>query len=204
MDLDYMESFADWYNNNGGDDLSLSAIEETWSPESVPNKRTNKVELFLGRLQPVHLGHVKIIKKMKNPIVVLVKGAKSSQDKNRNPLSAEEQRKLLKKAVPRVKVVVAKAGYLPEIIADLREAGYEVETVYAGSDRISSYKRQVDSANKKLLDKQKFDVTFRETERFASATEVRNAIRSDDKDEFQKLMPKELWSEFDHLKELMK
>jgi len=197
--MEYLETFSLWYEHNV--DAPLDKIEEEFDPMSVPKKRTKKAELFLGRMQPVHLGHIKIIKKMKNPIVVLVKGAKSSQDKTRNPLNAEDQIRLLRKVIPNLKIIVVKVGYLPDIFSDLRESGnYEITTVYSGADRINAYKKQIDSINKKLPKDRKFDVKFKETERFTSATKVRELIRSGNEEEFKKLMPKELHNEFKFLR----
>jgi len=199
----YFETFHEWYETH--EDEPLSAVEEAFSPEAIPDKRHKPVELFLGRMQPIHLGHIKIIKKMKNPIVVLVKGARSSLDKNRNPLDADTQTKLLRKAIPGVKVIVAPNGYLPAIFVDLRESGgYEVEKVYAGADRISGYKKQVDSINKKIENEAaRFEVEFVKTDRFTSATKVREVIRAGDFDAYKKLMPKKLYDEFDNLRKLI-
>jgi len=198
--MSWLQTFSEWYEEIGHKLSDLEKIEEQFDPMSIPEKRPHTAELFLGRMQPIHLGHIKIIKKMKNPIVVLVKGKKSSADKDRNPLSAEEQIRLLKKVFPKIRIIVAPTGYLPDIFSDLREnSGTEVVKVYSGADRISGYKRQIDSINKKLPSRRQFDVQFEETPRFTSATKVREAIRSDNEEEFRKLMPKELWDEFEHL-----
>jgi len=203
--IDYLESFKDWYDRVDGEALEIATIEEQWDINAVPNKRNKPIEVFLGRMQPIHLGHIKIIKKMKNPIVILVKGAKSSLDKNRNPLSAEVQTLLLRKAVPGIKVIIARNGYLPEIFTDLRETGhYEVNKLYAGADRIKGYKGQIDSVNKKLDDQKQFEIEYVETERFTSATKVREIIRNGDFEGFKKLMPKQLHSEFEMLRGLIK
>lgn len=50
----------------------------------------------------------------------------------------------------------------------------------------------------------RYNVKFIETDRVTSATEVRNAIRSDDKQKFKELVPKELWGEYEKMRELMK
>jgi hypothetical protein len=140
---------------------------------------------------------------MKNPVVVLVKGAKSSEDKTKNPFSVDYQIKLIKKIEPHAEIMVASTGYLPAIMEQLREKGMEPDAVYAGADRISGYKKQIDDANSKLPDEYKYHVEFKETERVTSATTVRNAIRSNNIDEFKRNMPKELWGEFDTMKKLL-
>jgi len=199
--IDYFESFADWYCRTDAGKLDLDKIEEVFSFDSVPEKRSKGVELFLGRMQPVHLGHLKIIKKMKNPIVALVKGHTTGKDKKRNPLDVHYQTYLLRKMVPGLRIITVNNGYLPEIVSSLREStGNEVEKVYAGEDRLSDYKRQIDSANKKLDISRQFDIDFVKTERFTSATKVREAIRSGNEEEFKKLTPKTIWDEWGEMK----
>jgi len=198
------ESFKDWVSTVDAE-THLDEIEQRYCFEATPNVRKNKVEVFIGRMQPIHLGHIKIIKKMKNPVVVLVKGAKSSLDKNRNPLSAEVQSRLLKKSIPNVKIIIAKNGYLPEIFSTLREDLHlEATKLYAGEDRLDSYKKQIERANEKLDAPQKYNLEYVKTDRFTSATKVREVIRSGDEKEFKKLMPKELWDEFDFLQQELK
>lgn len=163
-----------------------------------------KIELFLGRFQPFHTGHKRIIDSMTNPVVVLVKGKQSSEDKTRNPLSTEYQEHLIKKANPGVEVSVSPNGFLPGILGYFRKQGREVVKIYAGADRIASYRAAIDQANKKMPDEAHFVVSFQETERFTSATTVREAIRSGDIETFKKLVPRAIWDEWDTLRNLLK
>lgn len=162
------------------------------------------IELFLGRMQPIHIGHKKIIDSMTNPVVVIVKGGKTSEDKARNPLSAEYQEKLLKKVSPGVEVSVSPNGFLPGILGYFRKQGKEVVKINAGADRIEGYKTAINAANAKMPEDQRYHVTFQETERVTSATAVRTAIRSGDQETFKKLCPKEIWDEFDTLQKALK
>lgn len=141
---------------------------------------------------------------MTNPVVVIVKGGKTSEDKARNPLSAEYQEKLLKKVSPGVDVSISPNGFLPGILGYFRKQGKEVTKIYAGADRISGYKTAIDTANAKMPEDQRYHVTFQETERVTSATAVRTAIRSGDETAFKKLCPKEIWDEFDNLQKALK
>lgn len=160
-----------------------------------------KVELFLGRLQPPHNGHKKIIDGMKNPIVVIVKGKKSGADTERNPLDEEYQKNLMKMIFPNLEVSISPNGFLPGILGYFRKQGKEVSKVYAGADRIAAYQDAIDKANAKMPEDQRYHVTFKETERVTSATAVRNAIKSGDRAEFEKLVPKAIWGEWETLKE---
>ena len=178
--------------------------EAAFNASSFLPTQTKEVELFLGRMQPVHLGHEAIIKKMKNPVVALVKGKASSEDKERNPLSAKDQTKFLKKLFPSITIIEVPSGFVPDIINVLRKEGKEVTTVYAGSDRINQYKGMISGYNKKLGDDQQMIATVKETPRVTSATTVRNAVRDGDEETFKKNMPKKLHSEYEYLKTLVK
>lgn len=166
------------------------------------NPHAKEVSLFLGRMQPIHKGHQAIIASMKNPIVLLVKGASSSADKAKNPFDAKYQEKLIKKLNGNVDVRIVSTGYIPDVAAQLRKEGKELVAVYAGADRLSSYKNQFDRL--KLDPSHAFHVKFHETPRITSATTVRNAIKSNDLDTFKKNMPSELWSEWETMKNKLK
>ncbi len=171
--------------------------------KEYPKPGSKKVQLFMGRMQPIHLGHKKIIDSMDNPVIIIVKGEKSSEDRTKNPLSAEYQIHLVKKVAPQAEVMTVSNGYLPKIIAQLREKGMEPDTIFAGADRINGYKKQIDDANARMPPGYRYNVKFKETERVTSATTVRNAIRANDEAGFRKNMPKELWGEFETMKKLL-
>ncbi len=174
--------------------------------KSFPIKGKQEAELFLGRLQPPHLGHKKNIDRMKNPIIGIVRGEKSSQDKERNPIPLDYQMELIKKIAPNAIIKVFADGFLPFIISAMRSDGLEIVKVYAGTDRIKSYEQTVESFNKKIPEDRQMDIEFIEIERSGadiSATKVRTALRSNDKETYMNSVPKELWNEFDKLKAIL-
>lgn len=167
----------------------------------------NTCELFLGRMQPIHNGHAGIIASMKNPVVAIVKGAKSSQDKTKNPLNLKYQQKLLKKVAPNAKVIEVPSGYLPDICKYIEEhLKMKVSVVHAGTDRLGKYKAQVMGANKKLPSEEQLHVSFKEAERAegaTSATVVREAIRSGDEKAYRAHVPRTIWDEFNTLQKML-
>lgn len=178
--------------------------EEYWTEFPDKKSGSEEVQIFLGRLQPIHNGHDAIINMMENPVVVLVKGNKSSKDKDKNPLSESYQTELIHKLNPNVKVVVAPTGYIPDIISTLRKRSMEVNEVLSGSDRIKSYQRQLNNANKKLASNKQFKIRFIETPRITSATEIRESIKSGDIETFKKLVPNKIHSEWNNLRTIIK
>ena len=155
-----------------------------------------------GRLQPPHNGHKKIIDGMKNPVVVIVKGKKSGEDLARNPLDEEYQVKLMKMIFPDIPISISPNGFLPGILGYLRKQGMETTKIYAGADRIASYKEAINKANETMPEQYpRYNVVFQETERVTSATAVRNAIKSGDIQTFRKLVPQAIWGEWDTLRQ---
>lgn len=179
-----------------------------FSLDNMLPRQTTKVDLFVGRLQPIHNLHAKIIHSMRQGgIVAIVKGAKTTLDAARNPLDFETQKRLVHKVAPNSEVMKVSNGYLPEIVNSIRAEGKEVTAVYAGTDRIKGYKAQIERANKGLSKDKQIKVTFKETEReedTPSATAVREAIRKNDRKGFEKNVPQAIWGEFDILHKLMK
>lgn len=177
------------------------ALYEKMNPDNYVDRVSGKTaSLFLGRMQPIHNGHDAIIKMMKNPIVVLVKGAKSSADKERNPFDAKYQTKLIKMLNPGITVSEQGSGYLPDIIDYFRRKGVEINEVLAGDDRIGGYERQIGSFNKQVPGEKQVKVKFTKTPRVTSASKVRALIRADDFEGFKKEVPQKLWKEYDTMK----
>jgi len=163
------------------------------------NDNAKEVSIFLGRMQPIHIGHEAIIKTMKNPIILLVKGEASSKDKKRNPFDAKYQTKLIKKIDKKAEIMEVKTGYIPVIANDLRKKGMELVAVHAGSDRLGDYKKQF--SRLKLDSDHEFKINWNLTPRVASATDVRNALWDNNESAFRNLMPRALWKEFETMKQ---
>ena len=154
------------------------------------------ISVAIGRFQPFHAGHYKMIEIMsQKPMILIVKGKGTSDDKNKNPLSAEDQERLIRKAVPNAEIRIVQNANLHAILFHLEKNGeYKVKEILAGDDRIESYKRLVAKTERVGV-----DVVL--TPRVTSATKVREAIRSGDEATFKKLMPIQLHSEWDFLRE---
>lgn len=111
---------------------------------------------MVARANPPTIGHFKVIDAMKTfirsnpdlklsvPVVVIVDGKKSGQDKSQNPLSAEERVKFIQASgrANGVPILVAPSGFAA--FKAVREAGYEPVAVAAGSDRAQGYLELLD------------------------------------------------------------
>jgi hypothetical protein len=115
------------------------------------NVQTKKCALWVGRAQPWHKGHDQMIKigleKAECVFVVLVKGAESSQDETKNPLSTETQKEIIKSLYPSDKVIVCEnqplKASLPFIMTELFKQNLEATIWLVGEDRKDSYKSEI-------------------------------------------------------------
>lgn len=135
----------------------LNMDEYLYEEDTGPGFQSKKVAVAVGRFNPPTRGHYKVINAMKafirdnphlgleaSPVVVIVAGSKSDQDKKRNPLSGEE-RKIFMEASGNangVKFLIAPNAFAA--FAKVREAGMEPIAVAAGEDRAPEYSRILD------------------------------------------------------------
>lgn len=169
----------------------------------VDSAKLDSVGLFVGRFQPVTNGHLSIIERMskenKSNIIFLVKGKKSSLDKESNPFDLDTQIKMLNLVMPKnVKVQVINTGFF---INEINEMNSDSFVLYAGSDRIPAYTKYTKylEGNKTLEIKE-----IQRTDEDVSATQVRKSLKDDNKFKFMALTPKKLHTMYDELKEIIK
>jgi len=173
------------------DDIQLTAKQIL-----MRKLKGNNNALIVGRFQPLTKGHVKMIKtaysECDDVYVNIVKGKKSETEKN--PFDLNLQEKMLKAVFPDINILSGTTG---NIITMLNKINDNINWIYCGSDRVSSYESQL---------KRMPDVKIREIKRTdddISATKVRNALKEGDEKEFKKLTPKEIHNMFDELREIL-
>jgi cytidyltransferase-like protein len=150
--------------------------------------------IFTGRFQPLHNGHFSIIKAMAQEntlnFVFVVAGAKSSSDKDKNPLSGPERVKLIDSIAPsNVGVLEAKSAYIPDLIKEIesRVMGTKCFQIYAGDDRADSYTRFILKIKEMGYDA---IVNTKDYNRAGvSASKVRELMREGNFKEAQKFLP---------------
>lgn len=123
--------------------------------EATVGFQSKKAVVMIGRMNPPTLGHYKVIDSMKafirknpeyslKPIVVIINGAKTSEDTSKNPLNPEDRIKFMQAS--------GKANGVTFIVAEnafagfeaVRKLGYEPMAIAAGSDRAQKYKQMLD------------------------------------------------------------
>lgn len=125
----------------------------------------NNGSLVIGKFRILTVGHVKMIEKALSEsddvVIGLVTGSKTEG-------SAELRLQALKETYPRLKIIELKTG---NINTALKKADININHIYAGSDRIEDYMKQLSFAN---------GIDVREIERTGSdisATKVAEKIR---------------------------
>lgn len=139
-------------------------MDEILFEESV-GEQSKRVVVAIGRFQPPTRGHYKVMDAMKafvrdnkklnleaTPVVVIVAGEKSSADKTKNPLTAEERKSFMESSgrANGVKFLIASSGFAA--FEEVRKAGFEPIAVAAGTDRADGYLKLLDKYFKKKDD----------------------------------------------------
>lgn len=107
------------------------------------------IGLYIGRFQPLHNGHYEIIKKMnlENDMsyCIIIRGAKSSLNKELNPFCLEDQIKMFSKVLKDFKntgLTVFENAFMPKIMGFLTRKE-DIVKLYIGTDRFNSYKQYI-------------------------------------------------------------
>lgn len=131
-------------------------MEEIFEAGTVGEQKV-RAAVMVGRMNPPTAGHYKVIDTMKSfirknpklqlsatPIVVVVQGEKTSKDKSKNPLTADERIKFMSASGKTAGVIFIVAPSAFAAFEEVRKAGYEPVAIAAGSDRIDRYMELLD------------------------------------------------------------
>jgi len=168
----------------------------------INESKAKTVGIFSGRFQPCTKAHAEIIEKIgkenDSGIIFLVKGKKTSEDKEKNPFDTETQKKMLELVTPKnVKIEIISTGFF---VDELNKSHDTKFVAYAGSDRVKAYK----SFNKYIENDNTLEIKeIKRTDEDISATKVREALKNNNKDEFKKLTPVKIHGMFKELKEIL-
>jgi cytidyltransferase-like protein len=142
------------------------------------------VGLFVGRFQPLTLAHTNIIETISKEndkcIIFLVKAKKKNIELS--PFDEELQRRMLDEIIDEnTEVVTLPSAFFVDYISTLPYSNYNI---YAGSDRVESYKQ----FNKYMNEGKSLDVSeLSRVDEDISATKVRTALLENDNDTFNNL-----------------
>ena len=165
-----------------------------------------KVNIFPGRFQPFHLGHLKACEDAykENKLPVYIMYIHNEKFDSKKPFDDELTKKELERLVDKYDYIEGINWLrrpMPMTICRVCiENGYQPVLWIAGEDRIDGYKSLM--KGKSIQDELGIpEPEFFISKRYGSATTVREAIKSDNEEEFKKLMPKEAHSLYSEFKE---
>lgn len=194
------ETYSDFINNLGLYNLNEGLII------TKRLKNYKPVNIFIGRFQPLHLGHAESIRKAYNKNkckVVIVKVLSKSMKNERfsEKLSIEILKSFLndpnyKKYVE--DFIIVESAAIDKIVKELRYKGYELKGLIAGEDRMAPYKLQVDIYKDDL---DLLDVEFILSERLTSASYVAKLIQFNDYEKFLELTPDSIHKFYDEMRD---
>lgn len=163
------------------------------------NRKMGNISLFIGRFNPVHIGHLNTIKflseETKKSHGTAYIGLTNTSDNDSNPLNFKQKVKYMKLATERfnnVKVCETPVFTIYEFIRDMcfecQKSGGGTVTFYAGSDRVPSYKNLCANLLKKYQGRGELeDVELKVVEAMErgsfesySATKMRQHVKDDD------------------------
>lgn len=166
------------------------------------------VNILIGRFQPFTLGHLKcceaIYKDRKLKTVLLVIDTKKTD--KRHPFLTDmlwsSFQKLKSKYV--ADVIRVKDADIVKNAPLVREHGFEPVTWTCGTDRLEAYRKFVKNYGEQAELVPNFEVfEIPRTDSDISATDVRNAIKNGDQNEFERMTPKEFHPLYYKLKKAM-
>lgn len=150
--------------------------------------------LVLGRFAGFHKGHIELIKlaaKENDGVIICVIDGNKSKSFDKNCISVKSRIRIINKILEFTdnseyadKIIVYNSGYIPDIIAHLNDIGYDISSVYCGSDRYESYKEQITRANVNVM-----LACVDRDDSSASGTNLRLAIKADSYIRFASYMP---------------
>ncbi len=206
------EGFFPTFNEYVGeaDEFKPMTIEGfTKEKRSIPKPK--KVNLLIGDFQPVHLGHIKSIEKLKSKNglpTVMVSIVRGGSNPNR-PFSEDSIRKMLNNVEQEYgdmieKAILIKGGGIEDIIAALKPLYIPI---LWGTDKklLDKYAVQLNYLKKKdvSLDLNK-DFKLVEIPRYKSGSEIRDLIKDENYAEFKRLVPNSIVPDFFNLKNEIK
>jgi hypothetical protein len=154
------------------------------------------IVLGIGRCNPPTKGHEKVIntilrfsKKDMKPEFHIVDGEQTSKNKDKNPLTGEYRKEILKLCFPEVKFEIVSSAY--ESMAILEVQNKFPKVLVTGSDRVANYEKLLKYAN---FDKTEIIGLDREKGSLAnvSATAAKLAVIQNNFEDFKNMMPSQL------------
>ena len=167
--------------------------------------------IYVGRFQGLTLGHLAVIKNIaashNNGYIIIMKGAKTSLDKKRNPFPLGVQQEMFSKvAGSKFKIMSLSGSFVDAFLKSVEEGKIKGNNfvLYSGPDRLEPYNKL-----KRYFKEKGLKLTVVNTEQMVqriegvSGTKFREALVNNDYNSFKKIAPQPIWSMFKKLQEYL-
>lgn len=157
-----------------------------------------KVNIMIGRFQPLTNGHMKCVdeawNKLKVPTIIAMIGVKDEKVDEKHPFPSSILLPLYNEVFDKnkriEKVILVKNANIVEIGETLHNEGYEICSWTCGTDRLESYEKMADKYHDRAHLTDDFQmIEIKRTDEDISATKARQALIDDDKKTFAALTP---------------
>lgn len=176
-------------------------FSEALSLAEVNKEKQNKpCCVFLGRMQPPTLNHIKVVKdaysKYHEKVFI---GVVSSSNKN-SPFTYDLIENILEDNLnSNFNIFKLNSGFLGDWLTYCRDEGYEPEILICGDDRASDYQEQIDRYKDMFNLNIKIDTSLPRSINI-SGTMAREYIKDNDKESFRKIVTPQTFKYYDDLR----
>ena len=184
---------------------------------SEPSEGAEPVNIMVGRFQPFTIGHLECLRqaKQKTGCKTLIFASKGDPNPKKNkPIYGELQDEMLDRIKMNHPDIIADIVYgngaaIDRNVAMARSRGYEPVSWVTGQDHEAPYWTMVTRYGRDINLYPKFKMTILDRDPDAddvtgvSATKVREAIMSGDRNAFSRMVPKELHDLYDGFSEML-
>lgn len=170
------------------------------------NIGTSPVNIFPGRFQPFHNGHLKVIKKMydqnKKPTVLVVVTRDDKEHTYNQELHSKIFKDIISKNDEMIKdIVFTKKGWIKDIVSSIRDKDYEPVLWGYGDDRKDNYSTQIADWADKIQSTVKGYHVDRSDDNISSTDIKKKILNGDD---LEKFLPAEVLVHIDSIKKSIK
>ena len=156
------------------------------------------IALYIGRFQPLHLGHLEYIKKIlsENDRIIIVIGSSQEKKTSKNPFTVKERKEMLKvclreEKIPSDKVRIISARDYPgenkKWLESIKRKAGKFDVFYAGENRLTA----------RIFRENYFNIRTIQRINDISSTNVRELMR-EGKD-WRRLVPESVYDYLMHL-----
>ena len=137
--------------------FDLSELDQIKLFEEIQPMGKKRVAVIVGRFNPPTKGHYALINTVRKfiksnpnlkleftPVVVVIGGGKTEEDKSKNPLSVQDRITFMQASGHTNGCILLSASNAFTAMAGLRDKGLEPIAIAAGTDRIDDYMRILD------------------------------------------------------------